>query len=193
MENPELPLHQTNPELFKTYLLDNSSQGEILMVKGVTLEDHLLKSEIHIKVIIKFQAEACVKFKGSSPVRVLANLRRRIRNFMRSEGMEMMIRKVNMTLPGNGPALYELDPHLFEQFVLDDFTVRPRHEHMKGITQKDRMLKIEVALFILDDEIIRLSARVKNQSVQAVRSEHVRNVNRVLAAYGRLLPADNNN
>ncbi|MBC9933862.1 hypothetical protein [Chitinophaga qingshengii] len=193
MNNPEIPLHQANPELFKTYLLDPAFSDEIMVIKGVTLDDHLLKSELHIKAIIQFQTEACTKFNGTPAIQVLARLRRRIRNFMHSSRMATAIRKIVLALPLETHALYELNPVLFERFVMEDFSVRPFSIAIGGITQRDRMLRIEIALYILDDEIIRLSARVKRQAVATVRAEHRKNVNRVMAAYGRLLPATNDN
>ncbi|WP_343744768.1 hypothetical protein [Chitinophaga sp.] len=190
MNRPEIPLYQTNPELFKTYLLDHHSSDEIVVVKGVTMDDHLLKSELHIKVLVGFQIEACIKFKQTTAVQVLTRLRRRIRRFMHSSRMAAAIQKIERSFSRAVPALYEQDPALFECFVLEDFLSRSTMgDNIPGITQRDRMLRIEIILFILDDEIIRLSAFVKQRSVRAVRAEHRQKVNLVLAAYSRLLPA----
>ncbi|SKA21350.1 hypothetical protein SAMN04488128_1021617 [Chitinophaga eiseniae] len=193
MNSPEIPLHQANPELFKTYLLDHTKPDEILMVKGVTMDDHLLKSELHIKVIIRFLTEASIEFKKTTAVRFLSRLRRRIRSFLRSPRMATAIRKTERSCSPTAPVLYKLYPALFEQLMLEDLRSRPDTDDIPGITQWDRMLRIEIVLFILDDEIIRLCAYVRQQSVQAVRAEHRRKVDRVLAAYGRLLPANQHN
>ncbi|NML35775.1 hypothetical protein HHL17_01075 [Chitinophaga sp. G-6-1-13] len=193
MNSPEIPLYQANPELFKTYLLDHTTPDEILVVKGVTMDDHLLKSELHIKVILQFQIEACIKFKQTTAVQVMARLRKRIRTFMHSPRMPAAIQKIERSFSRAIPALYEKDPAQFERFVMADFLSRPTAGDIPGITQRDRMLRIEIVLYILDDEIIRLSALVKQRSVRAVRAEHRRKVNRVLAAYGRLLPAAQDN
>lgn len=193
MNSPEIPLHQANPELFKTYLLDHTRPDEILMVKGVTMDDHLLKSELHIKVIIRFLTEASIEFKKTTAVRFLSRLRRRIRSFIRSPRMAAAIRKTERSSSPTTPVLYKLYPALFEQLMLEDLRSRPDTEDIPGITQWDRMLRIEIVLFILDDEIIRLCAYVRQQSVQAVRAEHRRKVDRVLAAYGRLLPVTQDN
>lgn len=193
MNRPEIPLYQTNPELFKTYLLDHHSSDEIVVVKGVTMDDHLLKSELHIKVLVGFQVEACIKFKQTTAVQVLTRLRRRIRRFMHSSRMAAASQKIERSFSRAVPSLYEHDPALFERFVLEDFLSRSTISDIPGITQRDRMLRIEIVLFILDDEIIRLSAFVKQRSVRAVRAEHRQKVNLVLAAYSRLLPAAQGN
>ncbi|MGN7821818.1 hypothetical protein ACTJJB_16935 [Chitinophaga sp. 22536] len=193
MNRPEIPLYQTNPELFKTYLLDHHSSDEIVVVKGVTMDDHLLKSELHIKVLVGFQIEACIKFKQTTAVQVLTRLRRRIRRFMHSSRMAAVIQKIERSFSRAVPSLYEQDPALFESFVLEDFLSRSTISDIPGITQRDRMLRIEIILFILDDEIIRLSAFVKQRSVRAVRAEHRQKVNLILAAYSRLLPAAQGN
>lgn len=193
MNSPEIPLHQANPELFKTYLLDHTIPDEVLIVKGVTMDDHLLKSELHIKAIIRFLMEASIEFRKTTAVKFLSRIRRRVRSFIRSPRMAATILKTETRFPSTAPALYKLYPALFEQFVLEDFLSRPETDDVPGITQEDRMLKIEIVLFLLDDEIIRLCAYVRQQSVQAVRAEHRRKVDRVLAAYGRLLPVTHDN
>lgn len=193
MNSPEIPLHQANPELFKTYLLGHSSPDEVLIVKGVTIDDHLLKSELHIKAIIRFLMEASIKFRKTTAIKFLSRLRRRIRSFIRSPRMAAAVLKTERGTSPAVPVLYKLYPALFEQLLLEDLRPRPDTDDIPGITQWDRMLRIEIVLFILDDEIIRLCAYVRQQSVQAVRAEHRRKVDRVLAAYGRLLPATRDN
>lgn len=185
----DLPLYKSNPELFKIHLLDNSLD-EISIVNGLTEEDRILAMEIKLGVSIKFFVQSSSIFNKCTKTIILADIRRKVKRILHS--YNGVITKKHM-LSNTNPSLFKANPRLFEKFVLQSFLVRPCKEKIKGITQNDRNLRIEITTRVLFDEIVKLLASIRNQSVNEVQDEMNQDVEKILSGYERLLNIENRN
>ncbi|WP_344980251.1 hypothetical protein [Compostibacter hankyongensis] len=190
MDDNTLPVYISNPELFRTYLLHNSTE-EILLIKGLTFADHILKLEIQQTVIIKHIVKASAEFRKCAEVTILAGLRRKIKRFIHSS-LAGAIKEISI-FPQAGTPLFEVNPQLFEKYVLESFSTRSGNRSISGITNADKLRKISIITNFVAEEITKLSARTFNRSPLAVRYEMHETAENIVSAYKRLLNTGNTN
>jgi len=186
------PLYKSNFEAFKTYVLSPSSDT-VMIVKGLTPEDEVLASEIDLHILVNVFTDGLSKFNKCSKEVCLAALRRHIKRYMSTSNISTLsnsFRLTNTRLP-----LFKSDTKLFEKYTLRLIsTPYNRGEgKIKGITLKDRRLRVSIFLQVLAQEIVKVSAQLTERNIEAVQKEFDQEVEEIRQAYNRLLSFGSNN
>lgn len=186
------PLFKSNPELFKTYVLSVFTEDEILLVKGLTTEDRILASEIYLKIIINLHTKMNVEIKKTTKILVLANMRRKALQFMRSSHQmkEALIPTRQLRLHAS---LHETNPEFFKKYVLQSFSNGPRKLKINNIGMGDRMLKNSILTLFMFEEASKLSAYVNNEKISTAKARLNQKVASIMESYSRLFSIQNTN
>lgn len=183
MENDSLPLYKSNPEHFRTYVLQ-AFEGNVLIMNGITKADEILQLQILQKTIIEDIIETSVLYRRSNRRIILTGMRRKIKKLLNADYTDYIKKIISEQIEA---PIYEINRHLFEKYVLQEFSVRDRDKTIKGVTDKDRMLRIRILNCFLFEQLAQMYAEVFNRPIAAIRNEMEQKAIRIYNAYKSFL------